>query len=208
MSGAILAEQLRFDPLWVRDHFAFIPPRKFENIDPNFFEAFTILMAVGAITSTPQLTASALSSVRAPDSPCTDRQHPHLAGRAAVVIRNRCRKPRCRIGDSRPKRCPARRASHQDGCDPCGQYGPRTQPRGVGSSRWSSSEPKSSPPVARQLMSSGLFGSAETPHGALTWQRLTSGDMRWQARSPCKPSGADVTCGTAEMIMCRLSGAT
>jgi len=208
MSGAILAEQLRFDPLWVRDRLALIPPRKFENTDPSFFEAFTILTAVGAVTGTPQIRASALSSVRAPGSLCPDRQHPHLAGRAAVVIRNRRRKFRCRIRDSRPKRCPARRPGHGDGSDPCGQFGPRTQPAWCWEQQMELIGAQVLPPVARQLMSSGLFGSAETPHGALTWQRLTLGDIRWQARSSCKPSGADVTCGTAEVIMCRLSEAT
>jgi probable F420-dependent oxidoreductase len=66
IAGAIRAEQLGFDSVWVRDHIAFTPHGEFENPDPSFLEALTVLTAVGAVTSRLQLGTGSLIPFRHP----------------------------------------------------------------------------------------------------------------------------------------------
>jgi alkanesulfonate monooxygenase SsuD/methylene tetrahydromethanopterin reductase-like flavin-dependent oxidoreductase (luciferase family) len=66
IAGAIRAEQLGFDSVWVRDHIAFTPHGEFEDPNPNFFEAFTVLAAVGAVTTRLQLGTGAMIPFRHP----------------------------------------------------------------------------------------------------------------------------------------------
>ena len=49
LDGARRAEALGFDSVWVRDHL--VPrPQSFEPENATFYEAFTVLAAVGAVT--------------------------------------------------------------------------------------------------------------------------------------------------------------
>lgn len=66
IAGAIRAEQLGFDSVWVRDHIAFTPHGEFENPDPSFLEALTVLTAVGAVTNRLQLGTGSLIPFRHP----------------------------------------------------------------------------------------------------------------------------------------------
>lgn len=66
LAGAVRAEQLGFDSVWVRDHIAFTPHGEFESPDPSFLEAFSVLAAVGAVTSRLQLGTGALIPFRHP----------------------------------------------------------------------------------------------------------------------------------------------
>lgn len=66
IKGAVRAEQLGFDSVWVRDHIAFTPHGEFENPDPAFLEALSVLTAVGAVTSNLQLGTGALIPFRHP----------------------------------------------------------------------------------------------------------------------------------------------
>jgi alkanesulfonate monooxygenase SsuD/methylene tetrahydromethanopterin reductase-like flavin-dependent oxidoreductase (luciferase family) len=78
IAGAVRAEQLGFDSVWVRDHIVFEPHGEFEKPDPAFFEALTVLTAVGAATRTLSLGTGALIPFR----------HPvHTALTAATITR-------------------------------------------------------------------------------------------------------------------------
>jgi probable F420-dependent oxidoreductase len=66
IAGAIRAEQLGFDSVWVRDHIAFTPHGEFENPDPSFLEALTVLTAVGAVTTRLRLGTGSLIPFRHP----------------------------------------------------------------------------------------------------------------------------------------------
>ncbi len=64
--GSRLAESLGFDSLWVRDHLLFEPHGEFESPNPAFYEALTVLTAVGASTERVQLGTGALIPFRHP----------------------------------------------------------------------------------------------------------------------------------------------
>lgn len=64
--GATLAESLGFDSVWVRDHLLFEPHGEFESPDATFYDALTVLTAVGACTETLQLGTGALIPFRHP----------------------------------------------------------------------------------------------------------------------------------------------
>lgn len=66
IEGSKLAERLGFDSVWVRDHLVFEPHGEFEKPDPTFYEAFTVLTAIGAVTETLQLGTGALIPFRHP----------------------------------------------------------------------------------------------------------------------------------------------
>lgn len=66
LTGAARAEQLGFDSVWVRDHIVFEPHGEFETPDATFLEAFTVLAAVGAATSTVHLGTGSLIPFRHP----------------------------------------------------------------------------------------------------------------------------------------------
>jgi len=66
IAGSVRAEQLGFDSVWVRDHIVFEPHGEFEKPDPTFFEALTVLTAVGAATRTLTLGTGALIPFRHP----------------------------------------------------------------------------------------------------------------------------------------------
>ncbi|MFI6348635.1 LLM class flavin-dependent oxidoreductase [Streptomyces sp. NPDC050560] len=66
VEGARLAERLGFDSVWVRDHLLFEPHGEFEKPDPTFYEAFTVLTAVGAATERLILGTGALIPFRHP----------------------------------------------------------------------------------------------------------------------------------------------
>jgi alkanesulfonate monooxygenase SsuD/methylene tetrahydromethanopterin reductase-like flavin-dependent oxidoreductase (luciferase family) len=65
IAGAVRAEELGFDSVWVRDHIVYAP-HGFEDKDPAFLEAFTVLTAVGAATSRLLLGTGALIPFRHP----------------------------------------------------------------------------------------------------------------------------------------------
>lgn len=78
IAGSVRAEQLGFDSVWVRDHIVFEPHGEFEKPDPSFYEALTVLTAVGAATTTLTLGTGALIPFR----------HPvHTALTAATITR-------------------------------------------------------------------------------------------------------------------------
>lgn len=64
--GAQQAEGLGFDSVWVRDHLLFEPHGEFEKPNLNFYEAFTVLTAVGASTERLILGTGALIPFRHP----------------------------------------------------------------------------------------------------------------------------------------------
>lgn len=66
IKGSQLAESLGFDSVWVRDHLLFEPHGEFENPDSTFFEAFTVLTAIGASTERLTLGTGALIPFRHP----------------------------------------------------------------------------------------------------------------------------------------------
>jgi alkanesulfonate monooxygenase SsuD/methylene tetrahydromethanopterin reductase-like flavin-dependent oxidoreductase (luciferase family) len=64
--GSRLAESLGFDSVWVRDHLLFEPHGEFESPDATFYDALTVLTAVGASTEHLQLGTGALIPFRHP----------------------------------------------------------------------------------------------------------------------------------------------
>ena len=66
INGCRLAESLGFDSVWVRDHLLFEPHGEFEKPNVNFFEALTVLTAVGASTERLILGTGALIPFRHP----------------------------------------------------------------------------------------------------------------------------------------------
>jgi alkanesulfonate monooxygenase SsuD/methylene tetrahydromethanopterin reductase-like flavin-dependent oxidoreductase (luciferase family) len=66
LAGALKAERLGFDSVFVRDHLLFEPHGTMENADLTFFDALTTLTAVGAVTSTITLGTGALIPYRNP----------------------------------------------------------------------------------------------------------------------------------------------
>jgi alkanesulfonate monooxygenase SsuD/methylene tetrahydromethanopterin reductase-like flavin-dependent oxidoreductase (luciferase family) len=66
IEGSKQAESLGFDSVWVRDHLLFEPHGEFERPDFTFFEALTVLTAVGASTTRLTLGTGALIPFRHP----------------------------------------------------------------------------------------------------------------------------------------------
>lgn len=66
IQGSQLAESLGFDSVWVRDHLLFEPHGEFEKPDATFYEALTVLTAVGACTERITLGTGALIPFRSP----------------------------------------------------------------------------------------------------------------------------------------------
>lgn len=66
VGGSQLAESLGFDSVWVRDHLLFEPHGEFEKPDATFYEALTVLTAVGASTERIRLGTGALIPFRHP----------------------------------------------------------------------------------------------------------------------------------------------
>jgi len=66
IDGSKLAERLGFDSVWVRDHLIFEPHGEFENPDLTFYEALTVLTAIGASTDRLRLGTGALIPFRHP----------------------------------------------------------------------------------------------------------------------------------------------
>ncbi|WP_420612622.1 LLM class flavin-dependent oxidoreductase [Candidatus Spongiisocius sp.] len=66
LTGSILAEELGFDSLWVRDHLVFEPHAELENPNIVFYEALTTLTAVGAVTERITLGTGSLIPFRHP----------------------------------------------------------------------------------------------------------------------------------------------
>lgn len=66
IAGARRAESLGFDSVWVRDHLVFEPHGEFEKPDATFYEALTVLTAVGAATERITLGTGALIPFRHP----------------------------------------------------------------------------------------------------------------------------------------------
>lgn len=64
--GSQLAESLGFDSVWVRDHLLFEPHGEFESPDATFYDALTVLTAVGASTERLVLGTGALIPFRHP----------------------------------------------------------------------------------------------------------------------------------------------
>ncbi len=64
--GSRLAEALGLDSVWVRDHLLFEPHGEFESSDATFYDALTVLTAVGASTERLQLGTGALIPFRHP----------------------------------------------------------------------------------------------------------------------------------------------
>lgn len=65
LEGSKRAEELGFDSVWVRDHLAF-EPHGFEAQDITFYEAFTTLTAIGAVTERITLGTGSLIPLRHP----------------------------------------------------------------------------------------------------------------------------------------------
>lgn len=78
LSGSRRAEQLGFDSVWVRDHAVFEPHGGLEDANTSFYEAFTTLAVVGAVTSEILLGTGALIPIR----------HPILTASIASTITN------------------------------------------------------------------------------------------------------------------------
>lgn len=66
IEGSQLAERLGFHSVWVRDHLLFAPHGEFEKPDETFFEALTVLTAVGAATERLMLGTGSLIPFRHP----------------------------------------------------------------------------------------------------------------------------------------------
>jgi alkanesulfonate monooxygenase SsuD/methylene tetrahydromethanopterin reductase-like flavin-dependent oxidoreductase (luciferase family) len=66
IEGSRQAESLGFSSVWVRDHLLFEPHGEFEKPDATFYEALTVLTAVGASTTRLQLGTGALIPFRHP----------------------------------------------------------------------------------------------------------------------------------------------
>jgi alkanesulfonate monooxygenase SsuD/methylene tetrahydromethanopterin reductase-like flavin-dependent oxidoreductase (luciferase family) len=66
INGSRLAESSGFDSVWVRDHLLFEPHGEFEKPDATFYDALTVLTAVGASTERIQLGTGALIPFRNP----------------------------------------------------------------------------------------------------------------------------------------------
>jgi alkanesulfonate monooxygenase SsuD/methylene tetrahydromethanopterin reductase-like flavin-dependent oxidoreductase (luciferase family) len=66
IAGAVHAEKLGFDSVWVRDHIVYCPHGEFEAPDRAFLEAFTVLTAVGTATNRLLLGTGALIPFRHP----------------------------------------------------------------------------------------------------------------------------------------------
>jgi alkanesulfonate monooxygenase SsuD/methylene tetrahydromethanopterin reductase-like flavin-dependent oxidoreductase (luciferase family) len=66
VDGSVAAERLGFDSVWVRDHLLFEPHGEFEKPDATFYEALTVLSAVGAATERLTLGTGALIPFRHP----------------------------------------------------------------------------------------------------------------------------------------------
>ena len=66
IKGSRSAEALGFDSVWVRDHLLFEPHGEFEKPDPTFYDALTVLTAVGASTERLRLGTGALIPFRHP----------------------------------------------------------------------------------------------------------------------------------------------
>jgi alkanesulfonate monooxygenase SsuD/methylene tetrahydromethanopterin reductase-like flavin-dependent oxidoreductase (luciferase family) len=66
LRGSRLAESFGFDSVWVRDHLLFEPHGEFESPDASFYDALTVLTAVGASTERLILGTGALIPFRHP----------------------------------------------------------------------------------------------------------------------------------------------
>jgi alkanesulfonate monooxygenase SsuD/methylene tetrahydromethanopterin reductase-like flavin-dependent oxidoreductase (luciferase family) len=66
IEGAILAEKVGFDSVWVRDHLVFEPHGEMENPDRTFYDALTTLTAIGAVTDHIELGTGSLIPFRHP----------------------------------------------------------------------------------------------------------------------------------------------
>ena len=66
IDGAILAEQMGFDSLWVRDHLVFEPHGEMEKPNRTFYDALTTLTAIGAVTDRVELGTGSLIPFRHP----------------------------------------------------------------------------------------------------------------------------------------------
>jgi alkanesulfonate monooxygenase SsuD/methylene tetrahydromethanopterin reductase-like flavin-dependent oxidoreductase (luciferase family) len=66
IQGAILAEKVGFDSLWVRDHLVFEPHGEMEKPNRTFYDALTTLTAIGAVTDRVQLGTGSLIPFRHP----------------------------------------------------------------------------------------------------------------------------------------------
>jgi alkanesulfonate monooxygenase SsuD/methylene tetrahydromethanopterin reductase-like flavin-dependent oxidoreductase (luciferase family) len=66
IDGAILAEQVGFDSVWVRDHLVFEPHGEMEKPNRTFYDALTTLTAVGAVTDRVELGTGSLIPFRHP----------------------------------------------------------------------------------------------------------------------------------------------
>lgn len=66
IQGSQRAEELGFASVWVRDHLIFEPHGEFEKPNLTFYEALTVLTAVGASTTTLKLGTGALIPFRYP----------------------------------------------------------------------------------------------------------------------------------------------
>ena len=66
LEGAVRAEELGFDSVWVRDHLVFEPHGEFEAPNREFYEPLTVLTAVGAVTDRITLGTATLIPYRHP----------------------------------------------------------------------------------------------------------------------------------------------
>lgn len=66
IDGAILAEKVGFDSVWVRDHLVFEPHGEMEKPDRTFYDALTTLTAIGAVTQRIELGTGSLIPFRHP----------------------------------------------------------------------------------------------------------------------------------------------
>lgn len=66
IEGAILAEKVGFDSVWVRDHLVFEPHGEMEKPNRTFYDALTTLTAIGAVTERLELGTGSLIPFRHP----------------------------------------------------------------------------------------------------------------------------------------------
>lgn len=66
IEGAKAAEQIGFDSVWVRDHLVFEPHGEMEKPNREFYDALTVLTAIGAVTEKIQLGTGSLIPFRHP----------------------------------------------------------------------------------------------------------------------------------------------